>query len=57
MQKHNAEMIPNTKNKRCVLFQHLTEFVKIILLSQYIGVKNNSVIGMNNNIVNGAIEI
>ena len=57
MQKHNAEMMPNIKNKRCALFQHLTEFVKIILLSQFIGVKNNSVIGMNNNIVNGAIEI
>jgi hypothetical protein len=50
-------MIPSTTKKRCRPFQHLIEFVKIILLSQFIGIKNNSVIGMNNNIVNGAIEI
>jgi hypothetical protein len=50
-------MIPITTYKRCILSQHLIELVKIILLSQFIGIKNNSVIGMNKNIVNGAIEI
>jgi hypothetical protein len=50
-------MIPSTKNKRCRPFQHLIDFVKIIVLSQFIGIKNISFIGMNNNIVKGAIEI